>query len=443
MNDVDTDSMTPGWPLWKRLPFRFLLCYLVLFSIGLLDDVLSFGVFLATQRPSFPVIFPDNLWRHIVPWIGVHLLHFGSVDATPGGSGDTLFDWLLVACELVLAAIAALVWTAIDRGRRRQATLQGWVTFAVRTLLAAEMFLYGLDKVFPLQFRDMTLSRMIEPMSSKTPMGVLWDFMAASVGYTIFAGLVEVAGGILLLIPQTVTLGALLCVAAMTNVFVLNLTYDVPVKRGSGHLLLLSLFLVAPAVPRLLRFFIFNRPTQPEIARPLSTRPWINKTTTWLPVVFCSLLVLFACRYGFQKMSQSRQAAANHSQFYGIWTFTKLEVADPAKPLLTDKLMKSMQVHSPMDRWRALIFEGRKTAVIELGNGVMNTVEIKDHDGTLVITDSGDDQWTCSLNLQQTAPGSMTINGTVQGNAIHAELARQDETDFPMLKRRFHWVNEW
>ena len=443
MHDVDTRSPTPGWPLWKRLPFRFLLCYLALYCVGLLDEVISFDVFLAAHRVTFPVIFPDNLWRHIVPWVGMHLLHFSSVDASAGGSGDTLFDWLLVVCELVLAAVAATVWTAVDNDRRWQADLQRWVTFAVRTLLAAEMFLYGLDKVFPLQFRDMTLSRMMEPMSSKTPMGILWDFMAASVGYTIFAGLVEVAAGILLLIPQTAMLGALLCAAAMTNVFVLNLTYDVPVKRGSGHLLLLSLFLVAPAVPRLLNFFLLNRPTQPERSQPLSSKRWINKTAAWTPIAFCLLLVVFACKNGFQKLGESRQSVTNRSQYYGIWSFTQLDLADPAKPLLTAKLMKSMDVNAPTDRWRAMIFEGRKIAVIQLGNGVMDTVEINDQDGSLIVTDSGDDQWKCSLKLEQTAPGRMAVSGTVQGNAIHAELARQDEASFPMLKRRFHWVNEW
>jgi hypothetical protein len=41
-------------------------------------------------------------------------------------------------------------------------------------------------------------------------MGILWTFMAASTGYTIFAGLAEAVAGLLLLFRRTSTLGALL-----------------------------------------------------------------------------------------------------------------------------------------------------------------------------------------------------------------------------------------
>ena len=45
-------------------------------------------------------------------------------------------------------------------------------------------------------------------------------------------------------------LGALIALCDMTHVFMLNMTYDVPVKLFSFHLMLMALFLLAPDFQR-------------------------------------------------------------------------------------------------------------------------------------------------------------------------------------------------
>src|SRR5437016_10271632 len=76
--------------------------------------------------------------------------------------------------------------------------------------------------------------------------------------YQVFTGLVEVAGGLLLLTPRTTMMGALLCLASMIQVFILNMTYDVGVKILSFQLVVMSLFLLAPDFPRLANVFFRN-----------------------------------------------------------------------------------------------------------------------------------------------------------------------------------------
>jgi hypothetical protein len=66
-------------------------------------------------------------------------------------------------------------------------------------------------------------------------------------------------GALLLIFPKTTMLGALVALADMTQVFVLNMTCDVPVKLLSFHLLLMALFLLAPDMSRLCRFFVLDR----------------------------------------------------------------------------------------------------------------------------------------------------------------------------------------
>jgi hypothetical protein len=64
-------------------------------------------------------------------------------------------------------------------------------------------------------------------------MGLLWTFMGASAAYTIFTGLGELVGGLLLTTRRTALAGALVSAAVMTHVAVLNFCYDVPVKLFS------------------------------------------------------------------------------------------------------------------------------------------------------------------------------------------------------------------
>ncbi len=137
------------------------------------------------------------------------------------------------------------------------------------------------------------LYTLMEPFGNMSPMGVLWASIGASPAYEIFAGCAEMLGGILLIVPRTTMLGALICLADMTQVFMLNMTYDVPVKLFSFHLILMSLFLLAPDVKRLLDMFFFNRPVQPSTQFPLFATPRANRIAV-TRCRFCLVSVLMA-----------------------------------------------------------------------------------------------------------------------------------------------------
>ena len=90
-------------------------------------------------------------------------------------------------------------------------------------------------------------------------MGLLWTFMGYSGVYSVFAGLGEVIGGVLLFFRRTRLLGALVVAMVMSHVVVLNFAYDVPVKVFSTHLLLIAVLIMTPDRKRLLNFFILNK----------------------------------------------------------------------------------------------------------------------------------------------------------------------------------------
>ncbi len=115
-------------------------------------------------------------------------------------------------------------------------------------------------KVFPLQMPAPQLTRLLEPFGNFSPMGVLWYSIGSSFAYERFVGAVELSAGLLLFIPQTHLLGALLALTASVEIFVLNMTYDVPVKLFSFHLVLMSSVLIAPHAPRLVRALTMRGP---------------------------------------------------------------------------------------------------------------------------------------------------------------------------------------
>jgi hypothetical protein len=77
-------------------------------------------------------------------------------------------------------------------------------------------------------------------------MAVLWLQVGTSHPYEMVLGAIEVVAGALLFVPRTVTLGALVSLAGTGQIFLLNMTYGVPVKILSFHPVLMSALLLAP-----------------------------------------------------------------------------------------------------------------------------------------------------------------------------------------------------
>src|SRR5262249_26281175 len=154
--------------------------------------------------------------------------------------------------------------------------LYTWLRVTVCFYLAATMIIYGMAKVIPNQFGVLAPDVLTTMVGELSRMEMLWTFMAASPSYTIFTGAAEVLGGLLLTCRRTRLLGALLVIAVMVNVVMLNFCYDVPVKMQASHLLAMTLFVAAADLKRLIDFFVLGRSPQPASERPLFTTPWLQ-----------------------------------------------------------------------------------------------------------------------------------------------------------------------
>ena len=117
----------------------------------------------------------------------------------------------------------------------------------------------------------------------------------------MFAGACEVSAGLLLAGRRTTTLGALMCTAVMSNVWLLNVAYDVPVKVLSFHLLLMSIFLVLSDIRRLTGFFLLNQPQPAVDIKPLFKDPRLNRLGAALRTVLLLTVLIAAVYAGFRK----------------------------------------------------------------------------------------------------------------------------------------------
>ena len=262
----------------QRFALKFTFVYWVLYCFsdllvgGIMQSVGSLKTMGLEFDSSFLSRFSETIasgTQWIVNLVSVYVLQIEEPVVVPTGSGDTSFDWVRVFSFFLIAVVVAIVWSVVwrrdtDSGKLRDATRM-WLRYALAVVLLS----YGLAKAgfISTQFAPagMPIDRLMDrSYGESSPMGLLWTFMAASSYYTFFGGLMEVIPAVLLLFRRTMTLGAVLAMAVLGNIVMMNLCYDVPVKQYSMHLAMMGLLVLLPDVPRLMNLFFWNRATEPS-----------------------------------------------------------------------------------------------------------------------------------------------------------------------------------
>jgi len=150
-----------------------------------------------------------------------------------GTCGDDPADFTMAGTG---AAIGLLVGGAVVAWQLRRGRGRAFGAVAVdllRFYLALTLLGYGLSKVWATQFPSLW-ANLDTPTSELTPMRVAWLFFGYSQPYQQFLAWAEVVPALLLLPRRTATLGALLAITVMANVFALNIFFDICVKLQSG-----------------------------------------------------------------------------------------------------------------------------------------------------------------------------------------------------------------
>ena len=417
----------PRWHLAKRIAFRFVFAYFVIYTFPFPVDSLPFTGALVQKY--------NNFWQAIVPWVGKHLLRLSSdITVFTNGSGDTTFNYVQVLSFLTLAALATAVWSALDRRRPGYERLHQWLRLLIRFVLAGAMIGYGAYKVIPIQMPAPFFTRLIEPYGDSSPMGLLWTFIGASKGFEIFTGAAEMLGGVLLILPRTTLLGALVCLADTTMIFLLNMSYDVPVKLYSLHLLMMSVFLISQDFGRLANLFLLNRRVEAVDPYQPFRRKWLNRGALALQILF-GLFLIGSSFYENYQQAKSYGAFGPKPPLYGIWMVEEFSVDGQVRPpLLTDAT-----------RWQRVIIQSRAGLTIQPMSGSNQNflLELNIEDRTLSLVKRNDSEWKAAFSFQEVDPKLMTLEGEMDGHRTYAKLVRFDESTFLLNSRGFHWIQEY
>jgi hypothetical protein len=356
------------------------------------------------------------------------------------GSGDTSFAWAEFYTILIISLLLALVWRFIDKKRQESPTLTYWILTLIRYNTAMVAFSYGFIKLYALQMPFPTLSQLATPIGDFLPMRLCWLHIGYSVPYQTFSGIMEILVGFLLLYRRTVTLGLLLGLGVFTNVFALNLCYDIPVKLFSMQLMIGCLFLVVWDGKSFIDFFVLNKPTTPINSYDFTYgKKWQIRGRYILKFIF---IVAGVCASYYQAWGwhQEELTVSKGLIKQGVYRIKTYKKNNQILPLTANDTLV----------WKDFIFD-------KGGNGSINTrdtlfdfkygrgyfaytTDKKKHAIAFKISQA-DSTNLFVMRYKVLDTKTIQLQGAVRKDTLFFELVRNDKT-FPLAERQFHWISE-
>jgi len=344
MKAVKNISDSSKWNTLTKISFRF---FVIFFFLHIFPFPLYYiGTILGIEN-MFSFYF--DWFQELALWTGKNILGITyEMPTGRNGSGDTTTNYVQEFVILLLSSIITIIWSIVDLKRRNYNKLLLYFTTFLRYYVAAVMFSYGFSKVFTLQFSELRNVDLVKTFGNQSPMGLMWNFMEYSDTYTRFSGYAEVIAGLLLLFRKTTLLGALTTVAVMFNVFMMNMSYDIPVKLFSGLLTLMGLFLLIPDGKRILNFLVFNKPVREKEIITYSRKKNVKTAIIISKICFICFLIYTNIDRSIERQNKWGKNAPK-SAIYGIYEVQKfIKNQDTIPPLTTDSI-----------RWKRLIIDKR------------------------------------------------------------------------------------
>jgi hypothetical protein len=428
---VREETTTRRWSAATRIAFRFCFVYFGLYVL----TTQMLGGLTAFPNVELPPLEEQPPIKNLVTWVARHV--FGirrQLVITGSGSGDKTFNWVAALCFLIVALIATVVWSVLNRRREEYVSWHKWFHVFLRFAAGSTMLTYGMIKAFPLQMPAPSLTRLLEPFGDFSPMGVLWTSIGASRAYERFAGCAELAAAVCLFIPGLSLVGALILLADSIQIFALNMTYDVPVKLFSFHLILISLVLIAPDARRLLNLLILNRPASASAHPPLFQGARGRRLATAGQVIFAAYLIgasAWSARQGWDTYG----GGAPKPALYGIWEVNSMTIDGVERPpLLTDS-----------ERVRRVIVPNARQIIFQRMDNtfVFYPAPIDDGAKMIVLAKMDDPKWSARLTVDHPDAAHLSLDGDMDGRQIRLLLQLADHSRMRLLNRGFNWVQEY
>ena len=412
-----------------RAAFRFAVLYLSLYAAA----TQLLGGILILPWASLPAL--GTVWplRDVTVAVAEHVFGLTPPLEFRGTSGDTAFHWVQTFWILAVSLAGAAIWYVSDPDSRRDARLRPWFRLFLRFALAAEMFYFGMAKVIPAQFPPPALVTLVEPVGHLSLSNLLWTFVGAATPYQVFTGCAEVIGGLLLFAPRTTMLGALICLADMAHVLVLNLSYDVGLKQISFHLALISLVLLAPDARRLAGMFLRDAPVPASTVPPLFADARRNRRALAAQLAFGVYLLAMFTTLSVRFYAAEGGPGAPRSALYGIWDVAALSVDGEIRPAMLNDYDR---------RWRRIVFDSPQRFIVQRTDDSFLTYGVTIHEasGTMALTKGSSRTWSAAFSYERAADDRLVLDGHIDGRHVRAELRLMGLDTFRLLNSGFRWI---
>jgi hypothetical protein len=398
----DSIARRPPWHPLLRVAFRFGVIYFGLFCLWFAQITFVFTGVVGRWLPDQAIMWQMVALEPVTSWVGRHVLSVDAVLHRDSGSGDQAAIWVGLFCLLVVAAIATAVWSVVDRRRTDYSRLSAWFLVFLRLCLGGQMLWYGVAKVIPTQMPAPPLAALLRPFGDLSPASLLWLQVGSSHPYEIMLGAAEVAGGLLLFAPRTATLGALVSLLSMGQVFMLNMSFDVPVKILSFHMLLMSLVLLAPQIRRLANVLVLERSSEPASQPVLFATPRANRIAALVQVLLGVWVLIGCIQVGWQAWNDYGGGRAK-PELYGIWSVTEFTVdGKPLPPLTTDET-----------RWQRVVFDEPELVTYQCMDGELVPTPAEVDAGTIALP-----ELRGRFTFIRPAPDQLRLAGNVDGREV-------------------------
>ena len=212
----------------------------------------------------------------------------------------------------------------------------------------------------------------------------------------------------------------------------LNMSYDIPVKQYSGHLLLMCMFLVACDGERLTNLLVRGRGAEPPRETELFGTPR-SQVVARVAGVALGLWMIYGHLQGEIRGLRQYGRLAPQGPLFGIFeveSVTKNGVLQPG--LLSD-----------VTRWRRLASWNRRTAV-RLATDSLVPYRLQTDSVKRIATFTPFPDTLNKAVLAYAFPDSshLTLRGRIGADSVEMTLRRRREDSYLLVKRGFHWVNE-
>jgi hypothetical protein len=349
------------WKSWEKIAFR-----------------IAFIFFICICIPNSPEWYKQAL---SLDWSRLHYRDL--YDIARFGSGINLFgntifgtslngyaNWIIT---LGVSAVLGLAWTLILNWRKVQVdnydTLYYWLRAIVRYRAAIGIIGFGFTKLLPTQMPYPSTALLNTDFGDFTAQKIYWLSIGIVPWYQVFAGVVEIGAGVLLLFRKTTLLGAILLFGALGDIVYVNFAYDGGVHVYSSYFVLLSAFLIAHYVPQLYRLFILEKTAWQKEYYPALTPAWQYtrygaKAATF--IIFLGLL--FYLQYvNFLYDPYKQPSTKGVSQLRGYYDVTEFRLNGEVIPYSPTDTVRWQE--ATFENWTTLTFKVNKATPLDLSNG--------------------------------------------------------------------------